>query len=439
MSSTKNEKIVYVAMAVDFLHMGHIKIINEAKKYGKVIVGLLTDEAIASYKRVPMTSYEQRKKIMENIVGVSKIIPQHTLDYTENLKKIKPDFVVHGDDWKRGVQKEIRNKVIETIKEWKGQLIEPPYTEGISSSMLIKDQMDGGVTTEFRRKQLKRLIELKPIVRVIEAHNGLSARIAETTKMTIHNEVREFDAIWESSLTDSSSKGKPDIEVVDLTSRTQTINEILEVTTKPIIVDGDTGGLIEHFVFMVKTLERLGVSAVIIEDKKFPKRNSLLEGATHIQEDIDKFCNKIRAGIQARVTQDFMIIARIESLIAGKSVADAIIRANAYIEAGADAIMIHSKNKNPVNLIEFCRQYRSLKNKVPLVVVPTTYNQLTEDELEELGASIVIYANHLLRASYNAMRHVAETILEHKRSLETDTICLPIKEVLSLLPQNGFR
>lgn len=436
MKSTK-DKIVYVPMAADYLHIGHIKIINEAKKHGKVIIGLLTDKAISSYKRVPMTSFEQRKKIMETIAGVWKIIPQHTLDYTETLQELKPDFFVHGDDWKEGIQKEIRKKVIETIKEWDGKLIEPPYTQGISSTMLIDGQMECGVTPDYRRKQLKKFIGLKPIVRVIEAHSGLSARIAETTKITCGNEIREFDAIWESSLTDSSSKGKPDTELVDLTSRTQTINEILEVTTKPIIVDGDTGGLIEHFVFMVKTLERLGVSALIIEDKVFPKRNSLLENAMHIQEGIDKFCEKIKAGIHARVTQDFMIIARIESLIAGKSVSDAIIRANAYIEAGADAIMIHSKNKNPVKLIEFCKQYKEFKNKVPLVVVPTTYNHLTEDELKDMGASIVIYANHLLRASYNSMKQVAETILENKRSLETDNICIPIKEVLRLIPYNG--
>ena len=436
MKSTKNNKTVYVAMAVDYLHIGHINIINEARKYGNVIIGLLTDEAIASYKRVPMTSYEQRKKIMSSIDGVWKIVPQKTLDYEDNLRKLKPDYVAHGDDWKKGVQKEIRSRVINIISEWGGKLIEIPYTKGISSSILIEDQINGGVTPEYRKKQLKRLIELKPIVRVIEAYNGLSARIAETTKTNIGTEVREFDAIWESSLTDSSSKGKPDTEIVDLTSRTHTINEILEVTTKPIIVDGDTGGLIEHFVFMVKTLDRLGVSAVVIEDKIFPKRNSLLDGANHIQEDVDKFCNKIKAGIQARVTQDFMIIARIESLIAGKSVNDALLRANAYIEAGADAIMIHSKEKDPKNLIEFCKQYKKIKNKVPLVLVPTTYNHLTEDDLHNLGASVVIYANHLLRASYNAMKTVAETILMNKRSLETDDKCLPIKEIVTLIPHS---
>lgn len=434
MKSTEDEKTVYVAMAVDFLHVGHIKIIEEAKKHGKVIIGLLTDKAIASYKRVPMTSYEQREKIIKNIQGVWKIVPQEELDYTKNLKKLKPTYVLHGDDWKQGVQKEVRKKVIEILSEWGGKLIEPPYTKGISSTLLIENHRLVGVTPDYRRQALKKLIRLKPVVRVIEAHNGLSARIAETTKINVANEIREFDAIWESSLTDSTSKAKPDTELVDLTSRTQTINEILEVTTKPIIVDGDTGGLTEHFVFMVKTLERLGVSAVIIEDKAFPKRNSLLEGANHIQEDVDKFCDKIRAGIRARVTQDFMIIARIESLIAGKSVSDAILRANAYISAGADAIMIHCKDKEPVDLIEFCKKYQHLENKTPLVVVPTTYNQFTEDELNELGASIVIYANHLLRASYNSMKKVAETILKNKRSLETDEICLPIKEVLNLIP-----
>ena len=425
---------VYVGMAADYIHVGHMNLIDKARQYGDVIIGLLTDKAIASYKRVPMSSYEQRKKVVGNIQGVVKVVPQETLDYVANLQKYKPDYVVHSDDWKTGVQREVRQRVIDALKEWGGKLIEPPYTKGISSTMLIEDKLQCGVTPEYRLKKLRKLIELKPIVRVIEAHGGLSAIIAEKTKVHIGAEIREFDAIWESSLTDSSSKGKPDIEVVDFTSRTQTINEILEVTTKPIIVDGDTGGLIEHFVFMVKTLERLGVSAVIIEDKVFPKRNSLLEGATHIQEDVNKFCDKIKAGIQARVTQDFMIIARIESLIARHDLDDALKRAAAYIDVGVDAIMIHSKDKDPAQIVEFCEAYKKFKKKVPLVVVPTTYNIITEQELIDLGIDIVIYANHLLRSSYKAMSTVAETILKSGRSLEVDDVCLPVKELLESIP-----
>ncbi|MFW6130200.1 MAG: phosphoenolpyruvate mutase [Atribacterota bacterium] len=426
-------KKVYVGMAADYIHVGHINIINEARKHGDIIIGLLTDKAVASYKRVPMLNYEQRRKIMENIQGVVKVVPQDTLDYVDNLRRYKPDYVVHGDDWKTGIQKLVRQRVINTLKEWNGELIEPHYTKGISSTMLIEDKLKGGVTPSYRLKKLKNLIELKPIVRVIEAHSGLSALIAEKTKINVGTEVREFDAIWESSLTDSSSKGKPDIEVVDFTSRTRTINEILEVTTKPIIVDGDTGGLIEHFVFMVKTLERLGVSAVIIEDKIFPKRNSLLEGAKHIQDETDKFCEKIKAGIQARVTQDFMIIARIESLIAKNDLEDALQRAKSYIKAGADAIMIHSKDKEPDEIIDFCISYKKFKNRVPLVAVPTTYNMITEQELAELGVSIVIYANHLLRSSYKAMLDTAETILKNGRSYEVNPKCYEIKKLLELI------
>jgi len=420
-------------MAADYLHIGHINLINTAKKYGDVIIGLLTDEAISSYKRVPITSYKQRETVVRNIEGVSNVVPQNTLDYVTNLKKYKPDYVVHGDDWKKGVQSEVRKRVIETLKEWNGKLIEPAYTKGISSTELIEDKNKCGITPDERRKKLKRLMELKPLIRVIEAHNGLSAIIAEQMKTKKGQELREFDAIWESSLTDSASKGKPDIELVDFTSRIQTINEILEVTNKPIIVDGDTGGLKEHFVYLVKTLERLGVSAIIIEDKTFPKRNSLLENASHIQEDPIKFGEKIQAGLHARVTQDFMIIARIESLIAGKTIQDAINRAKIYIDYGADAIMIHSKEKNPMKIIAFCEQYNTLDKKIPLVAVPTTYNSITEKELIDIGIKIVIYANHLIRSSYRAMQSVTKKILENERALEADSDCLPIKDLLSLM------
>lgn len=420
-------KKVYVGMAADYLHVGHINIINEAAKYGEIIVGLLTDKAIASYKRVPVSTYEQRKKVVESLKGVSRVVPQYTLDYVENLRALKPDYVVHGDDWKTSSQRYTRQRVIEALKEWGGQLIEPQYTHGISSTLLIEDQKRVGVTPEHRRKMLKRLIELKPIIRVIEAHNGLSALVAENTKF----EGREFDAIWESSLTDSASKGKPDIELVDFTSRTQTINEILEVTTKPLIVDGDTGGLAEHFVYMVKTLERLGVSAVIIEDKIFPKRNSLMEDVVHIQDTVEGFSHKIKVGKRARVTGDFMIIARIESLIAGKSVEDALTRAKAYIEAGADGIMIHSKDKNAETILDFCKEYKNFKSKVPLVVVPTTYNAIKEKELIEAGISIVIYANHFLRSAYKTMMETAITILKTERALEVESYCCSVKEIFN--------
>lgn len=419
-------KKVYVGMAADYIHAGHINIISEARKYGEVIVGLLTDEAIASYKRVPVTTYEQRKKVVENIKGVSRIVPQCTLDYVENLRMLKPEYVVHGDDWKDNLQKKTRQRVIEALMEWGGELIEPPYTKGISSTLLIEAQKQVGVTPHHRRKMLGRLISLKPVVRVIEAHSGLSAIIAEKTKV----KGEEFDAIWESSFTDSSSKGKPDIELVDFTSRVRTINEILEVTTKPLIVDGDTGGPIDHFVYMVKTLERLGVSAIIIEDKVFPKQNSLLENAEHEQETTERFCQKIKAGKQARVTQDFMIIARIESLILGESVEHALIRAEAYVKAGADGIMIHSKDKSPAKVLEFCAKY---DNIVPLVVVPTTYNTVLEQELIEANVSIIIYANHLIRSSYKAMLETAEIILSAKRGLEAESKCIPVQEFFKVI------
>jgi len=428
-------KTVYVGMSADLIHPGHLNIIKEAQKLGKVTVGLLTDKAIASYKRLPFLSFEQRKAIVENIKGVDEVIPQETLDYEPNLRKIKPDYVVHGDDWKTGVQKEVRQRVIDVLAEWGGQLREAPYTKGISSTMLHDELHKIGTTPDIRRKRLKRLLQSKEIVRVLEAHNGLTGLIVEETKVEDNGVTKEFDAIWLSSLTDSTAKGRPDIEYVDFTSRMNTLQDIFEVTTKPIIFDGDTGGVTEHFVFMVKTLERLGVSAVVIEDKVGLKKNSLFgTDVLQAQDTIENFCHKIISGKKALVTDDFMVVARIESLILKQGMDDAVKRARAYVEAGADGIMIHSKEKMPDEILAFCEAYRQFPNKVPLVVVPTTYCQIEEKALIKAGADIVIYANHLIRSAYPAMVKAAETILKHERAYECEPMCMSIKDILSLMP-----
>lgn len=426
---------VYVGMSADLIHPGHLNILNEAAKLGDVTVGLLTDKAIASYKRLPYLEYEQRKLVLENLKSVSQVIPQETLDYTYNLEKIKPDFVVHGDDWKEGIQKKTRQNVIDVLKKWGGKLVEIPYTQGISSTQLNNALKEVGTTPDVRRARLRRLIDSKEIVRIIEAHNGLTGLIVEKTQVNVNGELREFDGMWASSLTDSTSMGKPDIEAVDITSRVNNINNLVEVTTKPIIFDGDTGGKIEHFVFTVRTLERLGVSAVIIEDKIGLKKNSLFGTDVAQQQDtIEDFCNKIMAGRSARITEDFMVIARIESLILKAGMADAIARASAYIEAGADGIMIHSKEKSPEEVLEFCKLYANFSKKVPLIVVPSSYNTIYEDDLAKAGVNVVIYANQLLRSAYPAMLDTAKSILTHKRSYEIDNKCMSIKEILELIP-----
>ena len=428
-------KIVYVGMSADMIHPGHLNIIDNARQLGEVIIGLLTDKAIASYKRLPSLNYEQRKIIIENIKGVSKVVPQHELDYTENLRLLKPDFVVHGDDWKTGVQKQTREKVINVLNEWGGKLIEVPYTEGISSTQLNQSLKEIGTTPAIRMKRLRRLIDAKPIVRILESHNGLTGLIIENTIIDDGGIKREFDGMWSSSLTDSTSKGKPDIEAVDITTRLQDLNNILEVTTKPIIFDGDTGGRPELFVFTVRTLERLGLSAIIIEDKIGLKKNSLFgTDVEQVQDTVEDFCHKISMGKKAQVTSDFMIIARIESLILKKGMNDALSRAKAYIEAGADGIMIHSKEKTPDEIFEFCSEYKKFEKRVPLVVVPTTFNQVYEDQLAEAGVNIVIYANHLLRSAYPAMVDVAKSILKYGRSFEVNDKCMPIKDILNLIP-----
>tara|TARA_B100001057_G_scaffold469895_1_gene530672 strand:- start:2323 stop:3642 length:1320 start_codon:yes stop_codon:yes gene_type:complete len=432
--NNKNKK-VYVAMSADIIHKGHLNIINNAKKYGDITLGLLTDRAIASYKRVPLMNFSERKKIISSIKGVDKVIPQNTLDYVPNLIMLKPDYVIHGDDWKNGVQKKTRDRVVNVLKKWGGKLIEIPYTDGISSTKLIELHKNLGTTPDIRRNQLRRLLNSKKYSRFLDIHNGLSALIVEKTKFKKNDINLEFDGMWASSLTNSTAKGKPDIEAVDSTERMQLLNEVLEVTTKPIIYDGDTGGKTEHFVFMVKNLERLGVSAVIIEDKIGLKKNSLFGTDVFQQQDtIKNFSNKILTGKKNQSTNDFMIIARIESLILKKSYKDALNRAKAYIKAGADGIMIHSKDKNPNDLIKFCKFYNKFKNRKPLIIVPSSFSHMTEKKVSDLGANIIIYANHLLRSAYPNMLKTAQSILKYSRAKEAEKSMLSIKEILNLIP-----
>ena len=422
-----DKKTVYVGMSADMIHPGHLNIIHEAVKLGSVTVGVLTDAAIASYKRLPYLTYEQRSEIVGNIKGVDRVVPQTTLDYVPNLRELKPDYVVHGDDWKEGVQQKTRQRIIDAMAEWGGKVIDIPYTQGISSTAMNQRLKEIGTTPEIRMKRLRRLIGAKKIVRVLESHSGLTGLIIENTSVEVNGKKEEFDGMWASSLTDSTSKGKPDIEAVDITTRLHDLNDALE---------GDTGGKVEHFVFTVRTLERLGISAVIIEDKVGLKQNSLFgTDAVQTQDTIEGFCAKIKAGKNAQITDDFMVIARIESLIAGKPVEDALERAFAYVTAGADGIMIHSKNKDGMDIKEFCQRFREKDVETPIVAVPTTYNQFTEGELAEWGINVVIYANHMLRAAYPAMVNCAKSILMHQRSLEaSNDYCMPIKEILTLIP-----
>lgn len=429
-------KTVYLGMIGDIMHPGLINIINEGAKYGDLMIGLFTDKAIATHKRLPYLTYEQRKQVIENIKGVSCIVPQDDWSYVPNLVKYKPDYIIHGDDWKEGPAKYLRDEVYKVMESLGGQVIEIPYTKGISASGLKQTIDSLGVTPQARLASLRRLISAKPIVRIMESHCGLTGLIIEHTKVEVGNEIREYDGMWASSLTDSTSKGKPDIEAVDLTTRLHDLSDSLEVTTKPVIYDGDTGGKTEHFVFTVRTLERLGVSAVIIEDKVGLKQNSLFgTDAVQTQDSIEGFCSKIQAGKEAQITNDFMIIARCESLIAGKPVEDALERCHAYVAAGADGIMIHSKNKDGMDIKEFCQRFRETDNHTPIVAVPTTYGQFTEAELAEWGINIVIYANHMLRSAYPAMVKCAERILETTRCQEaSEEYCMPIKQILNLIP-----
>lgn len=428
-------KTVYLGLRGDIIHPGIINIINEANKHGRVLAGVLSDKAIAEYRKLPVLTFEQRKNIVENIKGVSEVVEQKERSYVPNLLRYKPDYIIHGDDWKNGGLSKEREDVFRVMNEIGGKVIEIPYTSGFSSSEMTKEMEKIGITPVKRLSSLKRLINAKNIVRILEAHSGLSGLIIENLEIEDNGKILAFDGIWSSSLTDSASKGKPDIEVVDLTTRLQDLTNILECTTKPIIYDGDTGGKSEHFVYTVKTLERNGISAVIIEDKEGLKKNSLF--GTEVKQslaNIDDFCEKIYLGKKAQITDDFMIIARIESFIAGENVDNALERGIKYIQAGADGIMIHSKEKTGDDIKEFCHKFRKIYKDVPIVLVPTTYNQFREDELHQWGANIVIYANHMLRASYPAMLEVAKCILKNSRSLEADNLCMSIKDILELIP-----
>ncbi len=433
----EKEKTVYMCMSTDVIHGGHINIINKAAKLGKLIIGVLSDEAVCSYKRFPLIPFEERKTLYENINGVYKVVEQKTLSYKENILKIKPDYVVHGDNWKVGYQKPIREEVIEVLKTYGGKLKEFPY----SSDKKYQDIDDLSrielSLPDFRRSRLKKALAMKGLITAMEAHSGLTGLIVEKTKVEDHGGMKEFDAMWISSLCDSTDKGKPDIELVDMTSRFRTIDDIMEVTTKPIIFDGDTGGLKEHFVYTVRTLERMGVSMIIIEDKMGLKKNSLFGTEVKQQQDtIENFCEKIKAGKKAQKSKDFMICARIESLILEQGMDDALTRAFAFVKAGADAIMIHSRKKEPDEIIEFVKKFRKKNNKTPIVVVPTSFNTVYEEEFKEIGVNIVIYANQLIRAGFPAMQNVAKKILTNHRAKEVDDDCISIKEIITLIPED---
>lgn len=433
------KKKVYVPMAADYIHHGHINILRVAAELGEVTVGLFSDRAIASYKRLPFMKYEQRKAVVENIKGVERVVMQDEKDFEPNLRRYKPDYMVHGTDWQHGPLRDVRGKAIRVLAEWGGEVVEPEYTSNVSSSGFHQHEQAKGIMPEQRLAKLRRLLSVKPMLRVMEAHNGLSAMVVENAEVRNENGTPvTFDAIWLSSLTDSSTKGKPDIEFVDLTARVVTVNDILEVTTRPIIYDGDTGSHPEHFAFTVRRLERLGVSAVIIEDKIGLKRNSLpaCHQQKHVQEERDSFCRKIQAGKQSQLTEDFMVIARIESLILGRGQEDALGRAQAYIDAGADGIMIHSRKDDGAEIIDFCREYNQFSQRKPLVVVPTNYPSLSENQLEEAGVNVVIYANQLLRSAYSAMENTAKSILQHRRALETDRHYISALGLIQLIKGN---
>ncbi|MBR3102454.1 MAG: phosphoenolpyruvate mutase [Lachnospiraceae bacterium] len=428
-------KTVYTCFCTDIIHEGHLNIINEAQKYGELTVGVLDDKSSVRYNRFPTKSFEERKAMVAAIPGVAKVVTQDEIFYDKVIKELKPDYVIHGDNWKNEPENVIRENVEKLLKEYGGEIIDVPYTynENVKrEDAKIREKL---MMPEYRRKRLRQLLKLGQ-VKAIEVHSGLTGLIAEKTVVERDGGLDQFDAMWISSLCDSTAKGKPDIELVDMTSRFRTIDDVMEVTTKPIIFDGDTGGLTEHFVYTVRSLERMGVSAVIIEDKTGLKKNSLFgTEVEQTQDDIPHFQEKIRAAKKAQLTDDFMIIARIESLILERGMEDALTRAHAFVEAGADGIMIHSRKKDPAEILEFCDKFRADNKETPIVVVPTSFNVITEEELAEHGVNIVIYANQLTRSAFPAMEQTAKDILKYHRAKEVDDRLMSIKKVISLIEE----
>ena len=432
----ENSKKVYACFCTDVIHEGHLNIVAEAKKYGSVIIGVLSDEALIRYNRFPTVSQEERIKLYKSIDGVEKVIVQSEMQYDDVISLLKPDYVIHGDNWKNGPEAAIRDHLVELLNEYGGKLIEVEYTRNEKVRKIDAITREKLAMPEFRRKRLRQLIKMCPVVKTIEAHSGLTGLIAEKTVVENNGKLDQFDAMWVSSLCDSTAKGKPDIELVDMSSRLRTIDDIMEVTTKPIILDGDTGGLTEHFVYNVRTLERMGVSAVIIEDKTGLKKNSLFGNeVVQTQDSIENFSAKIAAGKAAQLTDDFMIIARIESLILERGMEDALERARAFVKAGADGIMIHSRKKDPAEILEFCDRFRAEDSKTPIVVVPSSFNTITEEELAAHGVNIVIYANQLTRSAFPAMQQTAIDILKNHRAKEVDDRLLPIKDIITLIDE----
>lgn len=428
--------IVYTCFCTDVIHEGHLNIIRCAQKYGEVVVGVLSDQAMIRYNRFPTITFEQRMELVKNMEGVSRVIVQDEIMYDQVIKDLKPDYVIHGDNWKSGPESAIRNNVLMLLNEYGGELIEPPYTYNENVKRIDDKLKEKLAMPEYRRKRLRQLIELRSTIKAIEVHSGLTGLIAEKTIVENDGEFDQFDAMWVSSLCDSTAKGKPDIELVDMTSRYRTIDDVMEVTTKPIIFDGDTGGITEHFVYMVRTLERMGVSAVIIEDKTGLKKNSLFgTEVEQTQDSIENFSAKIMAGKKVQLTEDFMIIARIESLILEQGMEDALERAHAFVRAGADGIMIHSRKKEADEILAFCDEFRKENKETPIVVVPSSFNSITEEELKAHGVNIVIYANQLTRSAFPAMEQTARDILKYHRAKEVDDRLMPIKQIITLIDE----
>lgn len=429
-------KKVYTCFCTDMIHDGHLNIIREARKYGEVIIGVLSDEAMVRFNRFPGISFQERCRMIQELDGISQVVVQKDIMYDNIIQELRPDYVIHGDNWKEGPMKAIRNNVVKLLASYGGELIDIPYTYSENVRRLDAKMKEKLSMPEYRRKRLKQLIKLCPVVKALEVHSGLTGLIAEKTVVANAGELDQFDAMWISSLCDSTAKGKPDIELVDITSRFRTIDDVMEVTTKPIIFDGDTGGLTEHFVYTVRSLERMGVSAIIIEDKTGLKKNSLFgTDVVQTQDTIEHFCEKIAAGKAIQLTDEFMIIARIESLILEKGMEDALRRARAYVAAGADGIMIHSRKTDPAEILQFCDLFRSEDPETPIVVVPSSFHSVTEGELAEHGVNIVIYANQLTRSAFPAMEQTAKEILKYHRAQEADERLMPIKNIISLIEE----
>jgi len=423
-----SEKTVYVGMVGDMLHVGHINILKTAARLGRVTVGVLTDRAVVGYKRLPLLAFEDRVRVVESIADVAAVVPQKTLSYVENLRALRPDYVVHGDDWRYGDQvSRARAEVIATLGEWGGELVEVAYTKGISSTAIHRSGAADALFSGTRQGRLRRLLAAKPTLRIVEAHSGLSAKIAAEVRGP--DGATGFDAVWQSGLTDAIHRGKSDGGAVDRGRRLQAVEEILDAGPLPLIYDGRAAGRPETVFDLTRALDKAGVSALCLGDRSDPDRTGPEMSPAETVAQIEA----VRA---ACPTGAVMAISRIVVAAPGNggsgALDRALDRALALLEAGSDAVMFDSAADTAEPILDIAARLRRQRRDVPLFAAQSDRWGAPIHRFENAGIDAVVYETHLLRATVAPMRRAATALLAEGTGPAPDLTPLP--ELRGLFP-----